>query len=240
MAKKFIIVLLVITAIGFGGWRVLVRRNENTMPGDSTNIGTNTDKPRPSTVPEFDKAKYPTDKANSIWLVANKSRPLNPLSYVPNDLADVGNGQYMRREAATALQALIAAAAKENLRLSPLSGYRSYQTQQAVYANEVAAYGQTVADTQSAKPGYSEHQSGWSLDMGGGGCGIEDCFARTNEGKWLAGNAYKYGFVIRYPEGKQSITGYRYEPWHIRYVGKDLAGEMKRTNISTLEEFFEL
>ena len=76
--------------------------------------------------------------------------------------------------------------------------------------------------------------------MGGGGCGVEDCFGNTAEGKWVAANAYKYGFIIRYTSGKQQITGYRAEPWHIRYIGTDLSTEMQQKGALTLEEFFGL
>jgi len=198
-----------------------------------------TPKEQPKTA-TFDKGLHSLSDPASIWVIVNKSRPFNPLTYAPNDLVGVGNGQYMRQEATTALKELASAGTSAGLHLQPLSGYRSYQTQQTVYAREVATYGQGIADTQSAKPGYSEHQSGLTIDIGGGGCGIEDCFGNTAEGKWLASNAYKYGFIIRYPEGKQDVTGYRYEPWHIRYVGKELASEMNRTNVQTLEEFFNL
>ncbi len=190
--------------------------------------------------PAFDKSRYSIDEADSIWVVVNKSRPLNPITYAPNDLMSAGNGQLMRRAAVAALQEMFKAAATEGLNLQPLSGYRSYDTQQTVYSREVATYGQAVADTQSAKPGHSEHQTGLGIDIGGGGCGIEDCFGNTAEGKWVATNGHTYGFIIRYPEGKEAVTGYRYEPWHLRYVGKALAAEMKRTNTVTLEEFFSL
>lgn len=176
----------------------------------------------------------------SIWVVVNKSRPLQPLSFAPTDLVDAGNGQQMRQEAAAALQEMLQAATADGMNLQPLSGYRSYQTQQTVYQREVETYGQAVADTQSARPGHSEHQTGLSMDLGGSGCGIEDCFGDTAEGKWVAAHAHTFGFIIRYPEGKDAITGYRYEPWHIRYVGKELAAEMHRTSIQTLEEFFDL
>jgi zinc D-Ala-D-Ala carboxypeptidase len=146
----------------------------------------------------------------------------------------------MRKEAATALTDMIAAAQAESLTISPLSGYRSYNTQVSVYNNEVKRYGQSVADTQSARPGTSEHQTGLAIDVGGGGCGIEDCFGNTPNGKWVAANAYKYGFIIRYTPGKESVTGYRPEPWHIRYIGTELATEMRQKGAQTLEEFFEL
>lgn len=194
----------------------------------------------PPSSPAFDKQKYSLTDPTSIWVIANKQRPLNPLQYAPADLVSVGGSQQLRQEAAEALAQLFAAAKAENLVLNPLSGYRSYARQQVVYGNEVKNYGQAVADTESAKPGYSEHQTGWAIDVGGGGCGIENCFGTTPHGKWVAANAYKYGFIVRYPEGKQNITGYRYEPWHIRYVGVELATELHNQNILTLEEFFSL
>lgn len=188
---------------------------------------------------QFDKTKYSTDDPASIWVIVNKQRPLNPLTYAPDDLVTVSD-ERMRSDAANALEQMFTAASAAGHQLDGLSGYRSYSRQQTVYGREVNTYGQAVADTQSAKPGYSEHQSGLSIDIGGGGCGIEDCFGDTPEGKWVAANAYKYGFIIRYPDGKEPVTGYRYEPWHVRYVGIELATEMHAQNILTLEEFFGL
>lgn len=189
---------------------------------------------------EFNKSKYSLSDPSSIWIVVNKSRPLYPAYYAPKDLILVGNSQTMRRAAAAALTKLFNAAAEKGLRLSALSGYRSYATQVSVYGNEVKNYGQQIADSESARPGYSEHQTGWAVDLGGGGCGIEACFGNTPEGKWVAANAYKYGFIVRYTAAKQAITGYRAEPWHIRYIGTELSIEMHKTGISTLEEFFGL
>jgi len=188
----------------------------------------------------FDKSRYPLDQPNSIWIVVNKNRSFNPLDYAPADLVNVGGGQRIRQEAATALQQMFSAALGEGRQLQALSGYRSYATQKTVYAREVATNGQAIADTQSAKPGYSEHQTGLAIDVGGGGCGIQDCFGNTAEGKWVAAHAHEYGYIVRYVSGKESITGYRPEPWHIRYVGRELAAEMKKQNIQTLEEFFGL
>ncbi len=190
--------------------------------------------------PGLNKAKNSTSDPSSIWVVVNKQHALNPLTYTPADLVLVGNGQKMRTEAAGALQNLVAAAATQKLVLKPLSGFRSYDTQQTVYAKEVATYGQTRADTQSAKPGTSEHQTGWAIDVGGGGCGIEDCFGQTAEGKWLAANAYQFGFIVRYTSENTAVTGYRAEPWHIRYIGRELSNELHRTNTGSLEQFFSL
>jgi len=236
------VILIVVVAIaGFGlAWYLDRSGGEDPVVQSSSRSTTSEQADDANEVPAFDKAQHSLDDPTSIWVVANKTRPFSPRDYAPTDLVSVGNGQRLRSEAAGALTELFSAASGAGYTLRPLSGYRSYSTQVSVYQSEVNAYGQAVADTQSARPGTSEHQTGLAIDVGGGGCGIEDCFGNTAEGKWLAAEAHKYGFIIRYPEGKQSVTGYRYEPWHIRYIGKDLAGEMHRQNVLTLEEFFGL
>ncbi len=130
----------------------------------------------------------------------------------------------------------------DTTQFSLVSAYRSHDTQKVIYDSEVKGFGQVQADRESARPGHSEHQTGWAADLAGPDkkCEIKLCFADTDEGKWLATNAHKYGFIIRYPGGKESITGYQYEPWHLRYVGTALAEEMHGTGIQTLEEFFDL
>ena len=117
-----------------------------------------------------------------------------------------------------------------NLRL--VSGFRSYQTQVSVYNNYVNKYGVQLTDTFSARPGHSEHQTGLAFDVGQ----ISNNFGDTPSGKWLADNCHLYGFIIRYPKGKQGITGYKYEPWHIRYLGVDIATKVKESGL-TLEEY---
>lgn len=120
-----------------------------------------------------------------------------------------------------------------NLVLS--SGYRSYSTQVTLYNRYVAQDGKAAADTYSARAGYSEHQSGLCFDLNS----IEDSFQYTDEGKWVNDNAYKYGFTIRFPKGKESYTGYQYESWHLRYVGKDLAQKLYNNgDWLSLEEYF--
>lgn len=204
-----------------------------------------TSKEKPKTEGEKPQTSTPKptaaiDDPASITVVANKTRPLRPKTYAPGDLVAVGGGQRLRSEAAAALKQLIAGAAAAGYTINPLSGYRSYSTQVSVYNREVQNYGQAVADTQSARPGTSEHQTGLAIDVGGGGCGIEDCFGNTAEGKWVAAHAHSYGFIIRYPQGKMAITGYRYEPWHLRYVGASTAQDMHAKGILTLEEYFGL
>lgn len=244
MSKKELILLGCLIALIIGGpLYVLFVRDEPAAPAV-----VQTDQKQKDPVEQaedlplnaFDKAKFSLTDPTSIWVIANKQRPLVPTDYAPTDLVNVGGGQRLRAEAATKLSELIAGAKAAGLKINPLSAYRSYQTQVSVYNSEVRAYGQAVADSESARPGYSEHQTGLAIDVGGGGCGVEDCFGDTEEGKWVAANAHKYGFIIRYVPGKEAITGYRPEPWHIRYVGVELAAEMKKQGVQTLEEFFDL
>ncbi len=198
----------------------------------------------------FDKTRYSLNDPSSPWIVVNKQRPLTPKTYTPSlatpdmRLASSATAESMQLqpEAAQALSTLADAARRDGVELIMISGYRSYNTQQSTYDSEVSGFGQAIADQESARPGYSEHQTGWAADVASTDrkCEIQACFADTPAGKWLAANAHKYGFVIRYAADKTDITGYVYEPWHLRYVGVDLAAEMYRTNVQTLEEFFDL
>lgn len=204
-------------------------------------------KPEEAAPLPFDKTQFSLFDPTSPWLVVNKLRPLEPLDYVPADLvtpsvAKRDGGMQLRRDTSAALSELFAAAAKDGTPLKLASAYRSYSYQVNLYNGYVKSQGQAVADSQSARPGYSEHQTGMAADVSplDGKCNLNACFATTPAGQWLAANAYKYGFIIRYPDGLTDITGYTYEPWHIRYVGKDLATEMHKQGIRTLEEFFAL
>ncbi len=123
------------------------------------------------------------------------------------------------------------------LNIKITSGYRSYKTQETIYNNYVYRDGKTNADIYSARPGYSEHQSGLSFDLNS----ISDAFAKTNEGIWVNNNAYLYGFIIRYPKNKQNETGYKYESWHLRYVGEKLARTLYNDgDWITIEDYFGL
>ena len=242
MNLKHILAIVAFVAVIVGGPAYILLREKPAAPASQPTADTQKPtaaEPQPQQ-PSFDKNKYSRDDVTSIWVVVNKQRALNPKTYAPSNLEAVGGGQQIRSEAATALKKLIADAKAQGLTISPLSGYRSYNTQVSVYNSEVRQYGQAVADAESARPGTSEHQTGLAIDVGGGGCGVEDCFGKTAEGKWVAANAYKYGFIIRYTDGKQQITGYRAEPWHIRYIGTELSTEMQKQGVTTLEEFFNL
>lgn len=198
----------------------------------------------------FDKHRYSTTDPASIWVIANKRHALNPKTYVPASLVVPGiplrsnitsDEQLVSNVMAPALEQMATAANKDGVTLNLQSGYRSYNFQVNLYNSYVKNEGQAQADQESARPGFSEHQTGLAADLGGitsPSCNVAQCFADTPEGKWLAAHAYEYGFVIRYPAGKQSITGYEYEPWHVRYVGINLSQEMHKQGIITLEEFF--
>lgn len=155
-------------------------------------------------------------------LIANKTYPL-PSDYNPGKILP---------EAQSAFNAMQADAKKAGYNLSIVSGFRSYSYQSQLYNNYVARDGKAAADTYSARPGHSEHQTGLGMDINN----ASSSFNNTAEAKWIAANCYKYGFIIRYPQGKQNITGYMYESWHVRYLGKQLAKEVYDSGL-TLEEF---
>ncbi|MDY5860068.1 MAG: M15 family metallopeptidase, partial [Eubacteriales bacterium] len=136
-------------------------------------------------------------------------------------------------EADIAFKEMQSAAAKDGITLTIVSGFRSYTRQQTLYNNYVARDGKEAADRYSARPGYSEHQSGLAMDLNS----VDDSFAYTKEAKWIAENCARFGFIVRYPEGKEAITGYIYEPWHVRYLGVDLAESITASGL-TFEEYF--
>lgn len=202
------------------------------------------DPPAPlATVPQppaFDRGARSIDDPASTWVVVNKLRPLQPLGYAPADLVDVGGGMQLRAEAAQAVVALLTEAGAAGQDIAVQSAYRSFEYQQGLFSSSTARFGVAGAEQRSARPGYSEHQTGLAVDVGGGGCDIERCFGDTPQGRWVVENAYRTGFVVRYPLGSEQVTGYQYEPWHLRYVGPELATEMHETGVVTMEEFFGL
>ncbi|SNZ14416.1 D-Ala-D-Ala carboxypeptidase. Metallo peptidase. MEROPS family M15B [Terribacillus aidingensis] len=189
------------------------------------------------------------DNPDSIEVVVNKTRQF-PDGWAPKDLVEPDVPFYfnehlekrkMRKEAAAALEELFAASQKDGMELVAASGYRSESRQKQIYEDNVSAQGQEETDKVSARPGRSEHQSGLAIDLTSAemALALEETFINTDEGKWLADHAYAYGFIVRYPKGKTDITGYSYEPWHIRYVGKDLAKQIHEEGV-TLEEHFQM
>ena len=203
--------------------------------------------PTPTPTPSFDRAALSIDDPASLWVVVNKARPLSVPGFAPPDLVDVPvahtRAPRLRQEASDAVVRMFTAANEEaGLALASNSAYRSYEAQQRVYDASVATNGQAYTDGLTARPGHSEHQTGLAIDIGAasGVCSLTQCFGETAEGQWLAANAWRFGFLLRYPADKVPVTGYNYEPWHFRYVGTTLAAELHATGVTTLEEFFGL
>jgi len=185
---------------------------------------------------------------SSLYVLVNKRRNL-PADYVPDDLVvpDVpfsfsGDSpkKQLRKSAAVALESLFEAAEKDGIELKAVSGYRSYATQKSIFQGNADRKGEEVANRTSARAGQSEHQTGLAMDVSSAsvGYGLEESFGETKEGKWLAKHAVEHGFIIRFLKGKETITGYSYEPWHVRYVGKEVAKDITKKKM-TFEEYME-
>lgn len=184
---------------------------------------------------------------DSIDILVNKSNTLSA-DDIPTDLtpvnvpfAYIGNDQrnYLREPAARALENMFHGASNAGLNLIGVSGYRSYDRQKTIYEQNIAVKGEDYTRMYSAMPGQSEHQTGLAIDISTPSVfsSLTTEFENTPEGQWLRDNAGNYGFILRYPPGKEHITGYAYEPWHFRYVGIPLATYLEKEGI-TLEEYY--
>lgn len=210
LIRLFILLIIGIVALNY------IKEKTNIVTGVSKIVGTNV-------------------------LLVNRTHRLNS-EYVPDDLVKVDinflpesteEEHYMKSEAAAALKDMVEGAAEDNIILTGLSGYRSYDTQKNLYQYNVQTQGASYADDYVAKAGASEHQLGEAMDIATASGWITEGCA---EAEWIAENCYKYGFIVRYQRDKEDITGYSYEPWHVRYVGKKLA-EKAHESGKTLEEF---
>jgi D-alanyl-D-alanine carboxypeptidase len=182
---------------------------------------------------------------NSLWAIASKTHEI-PIDYIPTpiEIPDVetrtdksDDERSVRSDIATPIKEMFTQASIEGHSLMIGSGYRSATLQQIYFDNLAKSVGIEAANQAIAQPGQSEHQTGLAIDIStlSQQCYLSECFATTADGLWLAENSYKFGFILRYPEGKESITGYQYEPWHFRYVGIDLATALYESNL-TLDE----
>lgn len=187
---------------------------------------------------EYDESGYPVthiEPAEPTYvkdiLIANKQYPL-PKTYNPGESS----------ESKAALEKMLAGAKSAGFNLVAFSGFRSYEYQTTLYSNYVNRDGKKAADRYSARPGYSEHQTGLAYDIGEKGredLWLTSEFGESAAGKWLHQHAHEYGFILRYPQGKENITGYMYESWHFRYVGNETAKAVYEQN-TTLEEYLGL
>ena len=220
------------------------QQNEEQQEDDSVNLAAEF----LNDIKVVDGVNYIQNPENIVALV-NKEYSL-PIGYRADDLVKPNvkfsfsgehEKQLMRKEAAEALEKMFTAASADGVELTAVSGFRSYERQVQIYNAEIAASGMEYAQQAVAEPGKSEHQTGLTMDVS---CGennyqLNQEFGNTEAGKWLEKNSVEYGFIIRYPKDGEKITGYMYEPWHIRYVGKAVATDLKRRNL-TLEEYIQL
>lgn len=181
----------------------------------------------------------PSALSGSTWRVVNRNNRL-PSSYVPA-LTTI-EGYRVSTAAASSYRKMQSASARAGVPMNLVSAYRSYSYQQDVYDRWVRKLGRAKADLVSARPGYSEHQLGLALDIRrpDSYCTLKQCFGTTSLAKWVAENAHTYGFIVRYPSGQTSTTGYSWEPWHLRYVRVSMANDMRRRGSKTLEDYLGL
>ena len=191
------------------------------------------------------------DSANQPLVVVNKLRALDPIDYAPSTLVAMPSSKSLdnSRELVlvpSAAHALVLMAEQMHAegfgQLFVNSAYRTYDYQVELFESKTRQYGLAGALVRSAKAGHSEHQTGLAVDVSvpAQGCAIMTCFGETAGGKWVADNSWRFGFIVRYEEETTAITGYSYEPWHLRFVGEELATEYSKNGIHTLEEFWSL
>ena len=198
-----------------------------------------TSTPEPTVEPTVD-----TTTLSSIQKITNKSHPIDS-GYVPANLTIVNvnsNGtQYLRSEAASELVKMFAAAHKDGIDLYLVSGYRSYAQQLALYNTYVSTDGKALADSYDAIPGACEHQLGLAVDLSDDNRDhdIDDSFESTAAYQWLLKHSYEYGYILRFPPGKESITGIAYNPWSFRYIGIEEAKKVYDSGL-TLEEYYKV
>lgn len=222
--------------------------SSTTAPAPPQSTITAPSSPTPEPTPEPTRASDPSWDPDSIHVLANRQNPLDPVDYTPDDLVYPDVPQYgpeaammLREEAGEALEELIAAGDSEGMHLGFVSGFRSFDYQVQIYGARHAEVGTEQTDLYMSRPGYSEHQTGLAADVisiANEDCMLGECFADTPEGQWVAEHAHEHGFVIRYLKDMEHITGYPYEPWHLRYVGEETAEEVFEQGL-TLEEYWE-
>lgn len=218
------------------------RASQTSSPGGSTvTANANTTDKSITGIPDI-VSTLDSDDGNLLVLV-NKLYTVSK-NYYPTDMVAVdgslstNQGLYFKREAYEAYLDMLAAAQSEGLTFKICSAYRSYELQTSLYNNSLAQNGAAFTNTRSAYPGRSEHHTGWAVDITSKsmGYGLSQNFINYPEGLWINNHCSEYGFIIRYPKGKTNITGYDYEPWHLRYVGVEAAKEITSREI-TLEEY---
>jgi D-alanyl-D-alanine carboxypeptidase len=246
----YLVAVLIFSIIFFIRWKVseinINKDNDIKEPNQEEKTTTQTTTKKAQNNPNYigtTPKGYTIEKINGAYyvdgyLVVNKTYPLDS-NWVPKNtykpVTDEICSTCIDNDAYDEWIKMKNDATSIGLNIWIQSGYRSYEYQQGLYEKYVSRDGKQQADTYSARPGHSEHQSGLSFDLNS----VNDSFAATDEGKWVQDNAYLYGFIIRYPKDKSNETGYKYEPWHLRYVGKDLASKLYNNgDWITMETYF--
>ena len=213
--------------VGTGYGRVSIPFANKTV----TEVNCNLDYNYYENVQETDLAKDNLMIVNKFYYLKNDFEPEDLVTL--DDIYNIGTNNKLRKVAAEAFMKMADAAKLDNISLKNASGYRNYEYQETLYNDYVKRDGKEAADTYSARAGYSEHQTGLATDINQ----INDAFENTDAFKWLSENAYKYGFILRYPKDKENLTGYKYEPWHYRYVGTSVAKQIYEEDL-TFEEYY--
>ncbi|MEH7352682.1 M15 family metallopeptidase [Neobacillus drentensis] len=241
------LIVLTVALAGFSGKKHFEQTNEkkgiqSQVPANKSSTDTKSAKHQQNST-----SIQVVSNPEEIPVLVNKYNKL-PDDYTPGDLIYPNipftfkkkiEKRELREIAAAAIEDLFAGAKQDGVNLLGVSAYRSHAVQTSLFNNYVKKDGYEAAITYSAVPGTSEHETGLAIDVTGGDgkCAAEDCFKGTPEAEWLQNHAAEYGFIIRYPKGKEDITGYQYEPWHLRYVGKTIAKDIMSRGI-TLEEYY--
>lgn len=241
--NKYSVIGLTLTVL-LAGCQETVIENDKEETSISTDQTNNNDSSITDTEHTYNLDPF---ESTSETVLVNKEHSLNE-DYVPEDLVtievpyviDNPEVNQLRANASTQLSNIFEAALENDIELKARSGYRSYSTQVNLYTNYVENHGQEAADRFSARPGTSEHQTGLAMDITSEEVNnqLTEDFINVSSGQWLSENAHQFGFIMRYPEGKEEITGYQYEPWHYRYVGEEIATYIYENEI-TYEEFVE-
>ena len=252
MTKKLFLVMLVLLSILLITMAYILNKNKGIQPAQKSETKQPQEK-KPETKPKVESEESnkqvtaDTKTASSLTYIVNKKHPL-PAEYEPNDLVRVpvktnGTPWALRKETSDQLVKLFKAAEKDGIYLRLGSGYRSYSYQKQLYNSYARQNGKEASDKFSARAGYSEHQTGLAADILGADVNYDfsQRFETQKEAIWLKKHAPNYGFVLRFIKGKESITGYMFEPWHYRYIGTNLAKKVQQAgNDVTLEEYFNV
>lgn len=240
--KLYIVMVLCVCISGCLVYLLFIEKKEETINNPTIKEPVSSVISKEPEKQKKEETAYDTESNDSLYRIANYDHPIDD-SYVPADLVDAGvnckEGSRIRACMKDDLKNMFEAAGKDGIDLYLVSGYRSYEEQQKLFAYYAKEYGEEVARTMDAYPGVSEHMLGLSVDLGKADHEheLEDEFAETDAYRWLMQYAQEYGFILRYPENSEQINGIAFSPWSFRYVGKKMAVKITESG-KTMEEYF--